>query len=177
MKVFVSVFLLAATLIGCSKTAWSAFAFEPDRTDAELGISQHHDGFFILRYMAYRGTHRLGGTLDEISIRNLSGEPMTVDSLSLKKVFRGRQVTEDSAPIPYDGLNGSIVVGNKPTARKDIAAGQWMSFDFPTKEIQEFNEGDKMFLTLAVSLNAGSQHFERRVEFTKTLVKSQLPSL
>jgi hypothetical protein len=177
MKILICVFFLVATLVGCMKSAWSAFAFQPDKTDAELGINQHRKGFFILRYSAYRGSHRLGGTLNEISLRNLSGEPMKVESLALVQMFRGRQVTKDSAPIPYDGLNGSIVSGNKPTIRKDIAPDEWMSFDFPTKDILEFNEGDKMYLTLSVSLTAGAQHFEKKIEFTKTLMKSQLPSL
>jgi hypothetical protein len=167
-----AVLLVTAALAGCTKFDSSAFSFTADKTDAELGINQQQPGFFILRYMAYRGSHRLGGTLNEISIRNLSSEPLKVESLSLAQVFRGRQVTEDGTPIPYAGMNGSITSGNNPTIRKDIAPGEWMSFDFPTKDITEFKEGDTLHLIFSVSLRSGSQRFERTVEFTKTLTKA-----
>jgi hypothetical protein len=91
-------------------------------------------------------------------------------------MFRGQNVTDESAPVPYDGIFGGIQAGQKPTKRHDIEPGQWMTFDFPTKDIREFKEGDKMHLSLTVSLEAGAQHYERKFEFTKTLVKSQLES-
>jgi hypothetical protein len=177
MKNFAAVLVLLFASVGCTKSDSSALAFQADKADGELGINQHQEGFFILRYIAYRGSHRLGGTLNEVSIRNLSDRPLKVESLTLSQKFRDREITEEHAPIPYDGLSGSITFGNKPTSPKDIAPGEWMSFDFPTKDIREFKEGDKMYLTFLVSLRSGSQHYERTVEFTKTLVKSQLPSL
>jgi len=177
MKSFAAILVLLFASVGCAKSDSSAFAFQADKTDGELGINQHQEGFFILRYMAYRGSHRLGGTLSEVSIRNLSDRPLKVESLTLSQRFRDREVTEEHTPIPYDGLNGSITFGNKPTSPKDIAPGEWMSFDFTTEDIREFKEGDKMHLTFHVSLRCGSQHYERTIQFTKTLVKSQLPSL
>lgn len=173
MKNLSSSLFLAIGLLGCTNPLWPALAFEPDKADADAGINHQQQGFFILRYSAYQGAHRLGGTLNEISIRNLSGAPLRVESLTLVQVFRGQQVTQGSWPIQYEGLSGGILLGNKPTTRRDIAPGQWMSFDFPTKDIQEFSEGDRMYLTLSVSLTAGAQHFEKKIEFTKILMKSQ----
>lgn len=173
MKRLSGVILSIAVLAACGDSF--ILSFHADNPDLIRSIGQNQEGFFILRYFTYRGRHRLGGALNEFAIRNLSDAPLKVESIALAQTFRGQQVTVRDAPIPFDGLGGSIVFGNKPTVWKEIAPGEWMTFDFPTEDILGAKEGDKMTVTFSISLRSGSRHYERKLEFTRTLVRSELP--
>lgn len=173
--VFLGVIFFGPVLVyGLFATWWGRYSFRPDDSEAYRSvINQTQEGFFSLKYAAYKERHNFGGTLNRVSIRNLAKEPLTVESLALEQVFRGRQVTDEDAPIPYDGSDGSFRAGNYPTTLRAIEPGETMTFEFPTKAIWACAEGDRLQVTLTVVLRAGAQRYERRAEFGKTLVKPQ----
>ena len=60
MKAYFILLLSILALCGWASADLPAFTFESDKTEAGLSINQNQKGFFILRYQAYRGSHRLG---------------------------------------------------------------------------------------------------------------------
>ena len=121
IKHAIPITLLFLTISGCNGGIFSDLAFQIDQTESEIGINQHAEGFFILRYMAYKGDHEIGGTLNEFSIRNLTNEPMKVEVIRLRQSFRGNNITTENSPIVYEGLRGGIEIGNVPTEdRKSV---------------------------------------------------------
>jgi hypothetical protein len=160
-------------LLGCSYNY--DFTLDSAGKDGANPIDHSEPGFFILKYQAYQGTNCIGGTLNEIAIRNTSAQPLTVESISLIQNFRGANITADNAPIHYLGLPmSSITTPTVPTTNRNvIEPGEWMCFAIPTKEIQQFEVGDKMTVQFAISMSSGSQHYQNRISLTKTLTKTR----
>ncbi|HEY1107428.1 MAG TPA: hypothetical protein VGE76_02310 [Opitutaceae bacterium] len=152
---------------------WGRYSFHTDEAQASLLRSQRKEGFFSLRYQAYRERHNFGGTLNQVSIQNLSQEPLTVESLALEQVFRGGQVGSADAPTVYLGRDGSLVTGSEPIARRPLAPGETMTFELPTVRIWACAEGEKLQAALTIALRAGAQRYERTIPFTKTLTKTR----
>lgn len=163
----ISPILLLLLLVGCSNYNCG---FSPDASGpkGESPLDHREEGFFILRYLAYQGNHRLGGTLNEIAIRNISDENLVVEAISLNQKFRGENVTDVSAPIHYIG--GDVFSGTT-TQSSVIGKGQWMYFVFPTKDIRDFAVGDKMNLEFSISLRSGAKRYANNLTFTKTIIK------
>ncbi|MFN0009704.1 MAG: hypothetical protein ACKVXR_17555 [Planctomycetota bacterium] len=164
-------FVILALLLlpGCSLVY--SYGFSPEPADAEP-IDHYEPGLCRIKYMAYRGDHRLGGTLKEIAIRNESGDELVVESISLVQLFRGEDVTKKSAPVRYVG--GDVFTG-RITESSVIASGQWMYFVFPTRDITFFRVGERMNAVFAVSLRAGPRIYEARESFSETITRDLLP--
>ncbi len=159
---------VSLALGGCSR--FYQYSFVADAGDPKEAppdnISQ--PGFFILRYQAYQGTNEIGGTLNEIGIRNISETPLNVDLISLDAIFKGRHVTKADEPIHY--TEPGVFEGRQVTGSV-IGKGGWMYFVFPTERITDFSEGDEMKMRLNIRILAGTQKYSREFAFAKKIIR------
>jgi hypothetical protein len=114
---------------------------------------------------------RSGGTLNEIEIKNVSTTPLEVVSVSLDTIYKGRHLTDVTHPIHY--LEPGVFQGFKVKGSV-ISPGGSMYFVFPTENITEFSEGDRMKMKLGIHLRAGKQEYSHDFRFTKTIRKQSL---
>jgi hypothetical protein len=172
MKKTACVFAVLIAFCGCSRFYQYSFVADPSAQETAAPYHLNQPGFFMLRYQAYQGSNEVGGTLNEIAIRNTSEMRLKVASISLDAIFKGRHVTKATEPIQYTDpgvFGGFKVTGNV------IGKGEWMYFVFPTENITDYSEGDKMKMKLGIELISGSQRYSQQFDFAKKITRKPLP--
>ena len=145
------------------------YAFTPGSEEESLDAEVPE--FFILRYLAYRGPDcEIGGTLNEVAIRNNAKIEMVVEELDL--VMRQGGVVKSNSTAPHAYLDSVIESGRRPASDDSIASEQWKYFAFPAADCSIITHEQPMEYDFSISIRAGQQHYQRHVTISRKATKS-----
>lgn len=150
-------------LTSCSQTQ---YGFSGDST-----IDAQQDNFFVLKYVAWKEC-KIGGTLNQIAIRNSSPDDLIVEDLKLTMAKDGKIVTASEAPKIYT----EVVISDSAIQVNEwsISSGEWRYFAFPVEDCAVLSRNDIMEYNFRVRLKAGNQIYENASTFQKSVTASPI---
>ena len=164
MHRFIPIWLVVLLLLcGCNEYHFSFAEAEKSYIEAQ------QDGFFILKYVSWKECD-IGGTLNEIAIRNDGAIPLLVEEIQLSMIKGGSDVTAKDVPRIYT----DNVISDRAT-RVDtrlITPGKWLYFAFPIDDCSKLDRSDEMEYKFRVVLSAGDKRYENEAAFKKVITSS-----
>jgi len=156
---------------GCQQQSYH-FQTVPDPLLGSRLVNAIEDDFFVLRYSAYKEC-AIGGTINEISVRNSSRELLHIEDISLDMAKNGRVISTPGWPKAYK--LGVITFGDRPLDNvKSISSGEWIHFSFPLINCEEVDRETVLDINFQISLRAGERTYENQVRFSKEVTSSPM---
>mgnify|MGYP000420425869 CR=1 FL=1 len=161
---FIPVWFVAFLFLsGCNEYHFSSVENEKSYIEAQ------QDDFFILKYVSWKECD-IGGTLNEIAIRNDGSTPLLVEEIQLSMIKGGSNVTVKDVPRIYT----DHVISDRAT-RVDtrlIPPGKWLYFAFPIDDCNKLDRSDELEYKFHVVLSAGDKRYENEAAFKKVVTSS-----
>ena len=153
-RYFVEALAILLLINGCTQYSFTG----------DPAIDAQQDGFFILKYVAWKEC-KIGGTLNQIAIRNSGSVNLHVEDLQLTMTNSGIVVTAKDTPRIYT----SDVISTHATRVYEwwIPPGEWRYFAFPVKDCDLLNHKDVMEYNFRVELSAGDRQYINEATFEK----------